>query len=239
MKRYFEEAYRTRAQATTVISTALEQRALALGVPRGLHLRLPNGCDIETIQPLDRVACRNALGLPHNIPILGHVGAMNQSDANLLFAAFARLSKIRPDCKLGPVGRPYLAVPDMPGLVTTGYIPQPQLLQYLGACDVMLLPLKDTIASRGRSPSKVNDYLAAGKPIVATAIGDINEYFQKYEIGIATPDSAEAYAIAIDRLIDDTPRLERMGQQARRVAESVLNWSLLAERLETHYGGVI
>lgn len=235
LETYFEEAYRTRAQATTVISSALEKRALLLGVPAETILRLPHGCDVEAIQPLERNVCRDTLGLPHDVPLVGHLGAMNKSDADLLFASFAHLSKTRSKCKLILLGRPYVVVPDIPTVFKTGYVSRAQLLQYLGACDVMLLPLKDTIASRGRWPSKLNDYLAAGKPIVACAVGDVRDYFAKYEIGVATPDVPEAFAAALDGLIDDAPRLKRLGQQAREVAERVLNWSLLTETLETHY----
>lgn len=238
LETYFEEAYRTRAQGTTVISAALEKRALALGVRAETILRLPHGCDVEAIQPLERNACRDALGLPRDVPIVGHLGAMNKSDATLLFAAFEQLSKRRSGCRLILLGRPYVDVPDIPTLYKTGYVSRETLLQYLGACDVMLAPLKDTIASRGRWPSKMNDYLAAGKPIAACAVGDVREYFDKYEIGIATSDVPDAFAAGIDFLLDDQARLMHMGQQSRRVAEIVLNWSLLTERLETHYRGL-
>lgn len=86
------------------------------------------------------------------------------------------------------------------------------------------------IASRGRWPSKINDYLAAGRPIVAGAVGDVRRLFELYRVGCAVADTPEALAEAADALLGDPALRELMGQ-----AETELAWSILAERLERHY----
>ena len=99
----------------------------------------------------------------------------------------------------------------------------------------MLLPLKDTISNRGRWPSKVNDYLAAGRPIVASAVGDIQELFSQHRIGIAIKDTPEAFSDVINELLSDAFRLDEFGKNARHVAETKFAWPILAQQLETHY----
>ena len=232
---YFEEAFRTRAQGTTVISSALRQRAIALGVQTESIAQIPQGSDVENVQPLPREDCREALGLPERASIVGYLGVLNKSDAQLLFAAFVRLVQMRPDCRLLMIGRHKATVPNIPGILETGYVTHTQLLEYLGACDLLLLPLKDTVASRGRWPSKVNDYLAAGRPIVASAVGDVRELFDRHLIGRATCDTPQAFAEAAEALLSDSSLRRIMGQNARHVAENELAWHILGGRLETHY----
>jgi glycosyltransferase involved in cell wall biosynthesis len=112
-------------------------------------------------------------------------------------------------------------------------------VSYLAAADVLLLPLKDTVANRGRWPSKVNDYMAAGRPIVATAVGDCVGLFAEQAIGVATTDDAESFAAGIRSLLDDSSRRAEMGARARDVAERVFAWPILTERLESYYRTVI
>jgi glycosyltransferase involved in cell wall biosynthesis len=235
LETWFEEHFRTRAQASTVISRALEERAVGLGVKRETVCRIPNGCDVESVRPLERGACRDALGLPRDAPILGHLGAMNASDAEVLFGAWERLTRKRGGCTLLLVGRHYVRVPAIEGIVELGYVPRETLLQSLGACDVLLAPLQDTIASRGRWPSKLNDYLAAGRPVAACAVGDVRELFERHAAGVTSEPTPDAFARAIEELLEDSDARETMGRNARAVAENELSWDRLAGHLENHY----
>lgn len=235
LETFFEEHFRTYARATTVISTALRQRAIALGVHPKSITQIPQGSDIERVRPLPRNQSREILGLPEKAPIVGYLGVLLRQDAQLLFDTFATLRTLRPDSRLLLIGNHKAVVPDIPGIQETGFVPHAQMLQALSACDIMLLPLKDNIASRGRWPSKINDYLAAGRPIVASAVGDVSDLFARHAIGTATVDTPVALAQAVDALLSDTARCQAAGHIARQVAESEFDWPILAERLETHY----
>ena len=239
LETYFEERFRTRAQGSTVISSALRQRAISLGVTANSIAQIPGGSDIENVKPLCQANCRQVLGLPEKAPIVGYVGVLNKNDARLLFDTFSCLTKLRSDCRLLLIGKHKTTVPDWPEILETGYLTREQLEQHVGACDLMLLPLKDTISSRGRWPSKINDYLAAGRPIIASDVGDIGELFQRHVIGYATKDDPEAMAQACDALLSDESLREAMGRNARCLAEKELAWSTLAERLERHYLAVL
>lgn len=232
---WFEEHFRTRADRTTVISSALEQRAVAHGVAPGSILRIPQGSDVENVVPGDRARSRTRLGFPATAPILCYMGALLRGDARFLFDAFSVVRKVRPDVRLVMVGTTSSLVPDDRSIIQTGFVSDDDKLDALAAADVLLLPMTDTIASRGRWPSKINDYLAAGRPIVATAVGDCHELFANHRIGIATAVDAEAFAAAVLALLDDRITAGEMGATARNVAERVLAWPILTERLESLY----
>lgn len=231
---FFEEHFRTAAQSTTVITSALKQRAIHLGVPAKSITQIPQGSDVELIQPLPKAECRRALGLPEAGLFIGHVGALLKNDAQLLFRAFAFVRETQ-KCQLLLIGNHHALPPAGSDILDVGYIKREDLLRYMGACDLLLLPLRDTIASRGRWPSKFNDYVAAGRPIIATTVGDIANLFVKYNIGMAVPDIPDAFASAICHVLNDGEQREEMGRNARRVAEEVLNWDLIGGRIAAHY----
>ena len=232
---YFEEAFRTQAQGTTVISLALRDRAIGLGVPPKTIAQIPQGSDIESIKPQDQKTFRRVLGIPEQTPIIGYLGVLNKNDADLLFTAFTHLIQLRPNCQLVMIGRHKATVPKLANIHQSGFVPPDQLPIYLGACDLLVLPLKNTIASRGRWPSKINDYLAAGRPIVACAVGDIRKLFEQHLIGKATTDKPVPFAEAIATLLDDLPLRDEMGLNARRVAEEELAWPIIGNQVEFHY----
>ena len=101
------------------------------------------------------------------------------------------------------------------------------------------LPLRDTGANRGRWPLKLNEYMAAGRPVVATAVGDVAILVRKHEIGLLALDRPEDLAEATTQLLGDPARRDCLGRNARQVAEEVLDWALLAERLESFYHDVL
>jgi glycosyltransferase involved in cell wall biosynthesis len=232
---YFEEAFRTRADATTVISSPLLERAAQLGVPRETIAHLPQGADIDKITPRPMATCRQQLGLPGGTLVVGYLGVLSRSDAALLFGAFAALRRRQADARLLLIGKPTAAVPSLDGIVETGFVADDRLPVYLGACDLMLLPLKDTVSSRGRWPSKISDYLSAGRPVVASAVGDVRRLFAKHQIGATAEDNPDAMADACLELWRDRDRCTACGRVGRHVAETELAWPTLTAHLEDHY----
>lgn len=232
---FFEEAFRRRADATTVISSALRGRAVALGVQADSIVHIPQGADVDGITPLAIEACRHTLGLPIGSLVVGHLGALSLADAELLVGALAALRRRVPDAQLLLMGNPRVEVPQVAGLTKVGFVAAEQLALHLGACDMMMLPLKDTVSSRGRWPSKLGDYLAAGRPVVATAVGDAQQLFADHDIGATAADDAEALAEGCSTLWSDDERRLTRGVRARQLAETRLTWRHLTDVLEQHY----
>lgn len=236
---FFEERFRLLADATTVICSALQQRAMSHGISSDRILRLPQGSDVDNVTPGDRLESRQHLNLPSDAPLIGYLGVLNQSDAKLLFQTFDEVHRRRPDVRMLMIGNPQVKLPVNDAILATGFVSREQMADYLAACDLLLLPLKDTIASRGRWPSKINEYFAAGRAIVATNVGDSGELFTRYPIGKATADTPEAMADAVLELLQDDVALAAMGKCARELAERVFAWPILTDGLEAYYRQVI
>jgi len=231
LETWFEEAFRNRATRTTVISTALAERARVLGVPQSTITVIPQGCNTSQIVPTDVREARHRCGLPDDGPVVGYVGTLLKDDAPLLFRSFQSLRSIDPRIRLLLIGDTHFLVPQMPGLVRTGYVPRDRLSDYLGACDLFLLPLSDTIANRGRWPSKINDYMASGRPTVATPVGDLPRLFARSDIGqLGHIDNGSFLSACVDLLADPEVRAKK-GRNARSVAENELSWARICDIL--------
>jgi glycosyltransferase involved in cell wall biosynthesis len=228
---WFEEAFRKEASRTTVISTALAGRARDLGVPARLITLIPQGCDIGGITPIDTAEARRRCGLPEGVPIVGYEGGGLKDDARLLIRIYQALRSADDRTLLLHIGDPRFPLPAVAGLIRPGFVPRERLADYLGACDLFLLPLTDTIANRGRWPSKMNDYLSAGRPTVASPIGDLQALFLRSEVGVLGSIDDGSFLAASRKLLSDPGARAKMGHNARRLAETELAWSRVAEQL--------
>jgi glycosyltransferase involved in cell wall biosynthesis len=232
---WYEEHFRTNAAGTTTISSALAQRAVTLGVPRQTVMCLPNGCDPNRVRPDDRAAARARLGVRMNDKVVLHVGVLTNGDYALLRGAFERARKSMPDLRLTLAGRTAIPVTVGDGVRVTGAISEGVLHDWLAAANVCVVPCRDTIGNAGRWPSKVNDYLAAGRAVVMPRVGDVGALIEKTGAGWVTAATPEALAAGMLAAMCDAKGCEAAEQRARGLAETELAWSQLSERLLSFY----
>jgi len=240
---FFEDHFRTWADGTTVINSALRQRAIMLGVSPDKIMYLPNGSNTDDLYPYPKASAREKLGLEQDILIIGYLGAIFLRDAHFMVKAFDMIHQSEPRARLLLIGycnipiESYSKYPE--AIQRTDSIQYTEINTYLAACDVCWLPLKDSGANRGRFPLKINDYMAAGKPIIATDVGDMADLVQAGKFGVISSDQPEYLSEqALDLLYNPAQR-EQMGQNARQFAESEFNWTSISERLLQHYQRIL
>ena len=236
---FFEEAFRTYANGTTVISEALRQRAVQLRVvENSIHL-LPQGCELEVPFGMDRRGPRRRLGIPEHQKLLVSVGALLAADAALLFEALRFLFRDKPHCRFVLIGKHGAVIPPelkiMGQFHEAGYVSDDMLRDYVDAADGLLVTLADTLASRARWPSKVNPFLAAGRPVVITRVGDLPAMLEKEQAAVVVQAKPEAIVAGIATLLEDPAQQEYYGRQGRQVAEKYLSWPILVRSLEEFY----
>lgn len=106
-----------------------------------------------------------------------------------------------------------------------GVIPNDELYpHYLGA-DVLFAGLDMSEMNKYLLPSKIFNYMAAGKPIVATGItgGDLDMIVRKYKCGIMINSvNPEEIAEAIE-LLKDKKLAQKLGDNGRKAVEKEFN----------------
>lgn len=86
-------------------------------------------------------------------------------------------------------------------------------------------------------PRVALEWLAQGRPVVATAVGALPELVEDGQNGrLVPPRDGTALAEAIGSLLNDPEARRRMGAEARRRAENQFSFSRLGEETEEVYG---
>ena len=86
------------------------------------------------------------------------------------------------------------------------------------------------------APNVIMEYMAAARPIVATAVGGVEELIENEKHGLVVPsESVEHLAAAIDRLLRDRSLAARLAVNARQRALKEYGAATMARRYEAFY----
>ena len=123
--------------------------------------------------------------------------------------------------------------------IVEGVMPRERMLESFRGCAALLLPLKDEPRSFARCPTKLGEYLASGRPVVATRIGEVGALLSDGENAfLAEPGSVRAFADAILRALDDPARAEAVGRSGRAFAEQRLDYRRHSEALRAFFAAL-
>ncbi len=118
-----------------------------------------------------------------------------------------------------------------PGVVLHGLVPHAEVSAVLRSMDAALCLRRGWPGVYG-SPLKLFDYLGAGLPVVASAMGQITEVIEDGACGFLVETSAEEVAARLVDLARDPDRRRAMGEAAwRRVAEHY-TWDHTGDRID-------
>ncbi len=222
-----------RAATIVAVSEELKAMLVAAGVAAAKIVVLPNGVDGELFRP-DGPAYRD--GLDGQV-VVGFVGSLKPwHGLERLIDAF-RLAAWDPRLHLlvvgdGPEARHVdgLAA-ELPGRVTcVGAVAHDEVPTYLRAIDIAVAPYPP-LERFYYSPLKVLEYMAAGRAVVASDIGQLRALICDDVTGVRVPPGdAVALAGAIAELADDPERRDRLGSAAATAARSEHLWTQRAAR---------
>jgi glycosyltransferase involved in cell wall biosynthesis len=115
-------------------------------------------------------------------------------------------------------------------LVLTGRKPREEMPAYMAMADLLVSPR----VYGDNLPLKVFDYLAAGRPIVATDLPSHRALLDETRAILVEP-SAAGLATGIVGLLSDAPRAARLAIAARDYAGSNLGWSRFLAAVKAVY----
>ncbi len=121
-----------------------------------------------------------------------------------------------------------------------GFIPHAQIFTNLPRCQFLLLPYQKSVFLQDRrtntaqwmSPLKLFEYMASGRPIIASDLPAIREILtDKKNALLVDPEHAEDWKRAVRLLLSNPQLTESMAQQARKEAEEKYSWEKRAESI--------
>jgi glycosyltransferase involved in cell wall biosynthesis len=118
--------------------------------------------------------------------------------------------------------------------VLTGWLPTDQVIAALSAADVLVVPKIDHIANHAGVPTKLGEYLAASRAIVASRVGDIPLYLRDQQDALlCDPGDADKLADALQQLLNDTDLRRRLAGNARQAALRHFDYVVAGKQIES------
>lgn len=226
------------ARAVITVNVALEERLVGLGVPPAKITVILNAPDLGRFD-MDRAASRGFL--EDGVLRLVYAGALTPTyELDVVVDAVARLAALRPDLPVAlevygrgdsePALREQVRARGLGDRVHLhGRIPLEEVPAAIAAADVGLAPTARTPFTDMSLSTKLFEYSAMGKPVVASALPTVDRYFPPGTVAHYTPGDPDALARALLAIVDDP-----VGREAGRVATAAraadLSWSHQAVR---------
>lgn len=233
----FEEAIRKIAHHLTVINQVLLDRALKIGIPNHRISLIREGVDTEYMRPFNREESRQRVGLPPGVPLVGAIKDASRGN-ELLVSAFQVVRRRIPSARLLMVGKLPESVPRLAGQLGVldachfpGRVSDADMPRYLTSCDVMALPLEDTIVNRGRWPHKLGDMISCERPVVTSAGGEFPQLLGDRGCASLEAFNSEAFADAICRILESPGEAQLMAKKARDFARAELEWRIIGKQV--------
>jgi glycosyltransferase involved in cell wall biosynthesis len=124
-------------------------------------------------------------------------------------------------------------------LIFTGHLPLARALGYVRRADVCLSPCPPSPLLAVGTPTKLVEYLAMGRPVVANDHPDQREILEASGAGLITDLSPEGFAEAIAILLSDRTAAESMAVRGPPWIAAHRSYAMLAELVSSVYSELI
>jgi glycosyltransferase involved in cell wall biosynthesis len=236
------------ADSTSCASNCLMDLAEKFGVKKEFISYTPVGADLDTFRPgLNGEKVLKKYGITKNEYLILYIGQLHGAQyVDLLIRAANIILHERADVKFLITGEGFLEkqlyrLAEDLGLrhkvIFTGAVSHKEIPFYISAADVCVAPFKDTEVSRCKSPLKIVEYMASGKAIVASDVGEVHKMLGG--VGLLVP-SGDYHALAKGMLylLNHKDLSSKLGLAARKRAEDKFNWSSTARNLLSAYAKI-
>jgi glycosyltransferase involved in cell wall biosynthesis len=242
--RWCEEIEFAGANGLTVISEEVKKQLIEMGASPEKILVNVNGVDTDMFSPyLSGERIRKHYGLEtsfvcgfsgsfdvyHGVDVLA--SAMREIKASIPSVKFLYIGDGKMRGKVEEIMRKTQMEADV---IFTGLIPHSSVPEHLAACDALFVPVvhnSDGSEFFG-SPTKLFEYMAMQKPIIASAVGQLRLILQHDTNALLVPPN-EPGAIAEQtiRLYRSSEFAGRIAAQAREDAVRHYQWKMNAQRV--------
>ncbi|MBN2030690.1 glycosyltransferase family 4 protein [bacterium] len=238
---YIEQKNLYYADAIFVLSNVLYDYFLQKGVPEDKMFFVPNGADPDTFFPAPKdVRLTKKWGIGDEL-IIGWIGSGWKWLNNMVEMVAQILSRYR-NVKFLFVG----GCPDKIRLqqlsrklkcrdhvILKGYVPHRQIPRYLSVMDIVIAPYPE-MSLWYPSPMKVFEYMASGKAVVASAVGQIEEIIQDgYNGYLFHSNDLDDLVHKVVNLIQSPDLLKKIGNNARKTILEKYTWKHHAQTIES------
>lgn len=230
-----------------VQSEQMKKDITAMGIEMAKIFPVPMGVDLERIpyQPLDYSATMKKSNDGEVVLYLGTLNKIRRLD--FLIRAFAMVLDQHPQAKLFLVGGgedpsdELLIIEEArrldvtEALVLTGFLPMEEAWEHVRKADVCVSPFYPSFILNSTSPTKLVEYMAMGKVVVANDHPEQRLVIKESGGGLCVPYNERAFAEAIATLLSDPEKACEMGKKGRVYVERFRTYDVIAEYVDKEY----
>ncbi len=169
-------------------------------------------------------------------PIIGYIGGVHQWVDQELLCRLARAHPAYQFLLIGPIQTNVDRLRREPNIRLIGQRSHEELPRYIKCFDAGIIPYRLTEYTQNVYPTKLNEYHAMGKPVVSTALPEVEAFNQRHGALVRIADTADAFGrVLTQALAEDTATL-----RAQRLAAARENsWSRRIEMMQQLIAEVI
>jgi glycosyltransferase involved in cell wall biosynthesis len=228
----------SRAKKIIVLTKFLKEKLINCGVDGAKIIIAPDAVNLAEFQiNLSSEEARRKLSLPLNQKIIMYCGNFYFHDwkgVDVLLASLKYLTGVA--CVLvGGEEEDFAKIKSRcrsKNLILIGRKPHHEIPFYLKAADALVLPNKrgNDNSEYYTSPLKLFEYMASGRPIVASNLPSIREILNETNAILVEPNDAEALAQGIKKVTENKDLAEKISRQALTDVEN-FTWQKRAEKI--------
>lgn len=110
------------------------------------------------------------------------------------------------------------------GIHYYGFIPDEEFFNFLTNSDALIMPRLNTKHAHSGFPFKLGEYLATGKPVIATRVSDINLYLtNKNNAILIEPSNKQSLYEAMEYVLNNKSVCDKIGENGKKLAMKYFN----------------
>jgi len=170
---------------------------------------LPMAADPIGFKPLDKIKCRQELGLPSDKKLIGYCGSIHSNRGiNVLFDAYKILLRENKDVKLVLTGRKGAGISIPDGARWLGYLPDGQIPGLLNSMDVLTVINETSTFGNFSYPVKLYEAMCCQVPVVATATPATIWILAEFPDFLAASNDSVDLSQKISRILQKTTKID-------------------------------
>lgn len=211
---------------------------------------IQNGANTDLFKPMNAITVRETLDLAQDVNYACFVGSLNKLQGlEYLVQSLPLILDQCPNTQIlivgdGSIKEQLYKLAKKTGvsnkIIFTGMVHYQEVPRYINASDICVAPMvKERNQRIGLSPLKLCEYLACGKPVVASRISGL-EILEKYNCGyLINPESPEELAQAIIKLLRDPILRQNMGENGRKYVLENRSWESVAKKVSATFENIV
>ena len=140
-------------------------------------------------------------------PIVGYIGGVHKWIDQKLVRELAEANRNYSFVFVGPLQTDVSVLENLDNIYFLGHKHHYDLPKYVESFDVCIIPYLLTEYTKNVYPTKLNEYLAMGKPVISTRLPEVEMFNEKYQnavyIGKDAKEFSEHIRVAIDNDCED------------------------------------